>query len=40
MHQWKPHLNGGYTLFGNVIEGMDVVDRIIVGDTVKRAYWQ
>lgn len=40
MHQWKPHLNGRYTLFGNVIEGMDVVDRILPGDKVLNAYWQ
>ncbi|NGP75899.1 peptidylprolyl isomerase [Balneolaceae bacterium YR4-1] len=40
MHQWKPHLNGGYTLFGHVIEGMDVVDRIIPGDTVQQVYWE
>ena len=40
MHQWKPHLNGRYTLFGNVIEGMAVVDRIIVGDKVEKAYWE
>ncbi|MDZ7717116.1 MAG: peptidylprolyl isomerase [Balneolaceae bacterium] len=40
MHQWKPHLNGLYTLFGNVTDGMDVVDRIVVGDSVEVAYWQ
>ncbi|MBN2733175.1 MAG: peptidylprolyl isomerase, partial [Balneolaceae bacterium] len=40
MHQWKPHLNGRYTLFGRVIEGMDVVDRIIAGDKVINAYWK
>lgn len=40
MHQWKPHLNGRYTLFGRVIEGMDVVDRIVVGDKVINAYWK
>lgn len=40
MHQWKPHLNGRYTLFGHVVEGMDIVDRIIVGDKVTRAYWE
>ena len=40
MHQWKPHLNGGYTLFGNVIEGMDVADRIVPGDSVQYAYWE
>ena len=39
MHQWAPHLNGRYTIVGEVIEGMDVVDRMVVGDTVKRAYW-
>lgn len=40
MHQWKPHLNGGYTLFGHVIEGMEVVDRIVAGDTVQQVYWE
>lgn len=39
MHQWSPHLNGRYTIIGKVIEGMDIVDRIVVGDEVKRAYW-
>lgn len=29
----QPHLNGRYTLFGDVVEGMDVVDRLQVGDT-------
>jgi len=40
MHQWKPHLNGRYTLFGTVTEGMKVVDRIVVGDRVELAYWE
>ena len=40
MHQWSPHLNGRYTLFGQVIDGMDVVDRIVVGDKVEKAYWE
>lgn len=39
MHQWKPHLNGNYTRFGEVIDGMDVVDRITVGDEVVNTSW-
>jgi cyclophilin family peptidyl-prolyl cis-trans isomerase len=39
MHQWKPHLNGNYTRFGKVISGMDVVDRITVGDKVLSTTW-
>jgi len=31
----QPHLNGRYTLFGNVIQGMDVVEKIEVGDRIK-----
>jgi len=26
----SPHLNGGYTVFGRVVAGMDVVDRIVL----------
>lgn len=40
MHQWKPHLNGNYTRFGVVVEGMTVVDRIVEGDSVRVVYWQ
>lgn len=40
MHQWSPHLNGNYTVIGEVLEGMEVVDRITVGDKVMDAYWQ
>jgi cyclophilin family peptidyl-prolyl cis-trans isomerase len=29
-----PHLNGQYTVFGRVLEGMDVVDCIEVGDAI------
>lgn len=39
MHQWKPHLNGNYTRFGEVIDGMEVVDRIIDGDKVLFTTW-
>jgi peptidyl-prolyl cis-trans isomerase B (cyclophilin B) len=31
-----PHLDGGYTLFGSVVSGMDVVDRIRPGDVIER----
>lgn len=37
MHQWAPHLDGNYTRFGRVVRGMDIVDRIQVGDTVLKA---
>lgn len=36
-HTPQPHLDGGYTVFGEVIEGMDVVDRIVQGDVVLEA---
>ncbi len=31
----QPHLEGRYTLFGQVITGMNVVDQIVRGDTIK-----
>jgi len=31
----QPHLNGRYTLFGDVIEGMDVVERLQLGDSYR-----
>jgi cyclophilin family peptidyl-prolyl cis-trans isomerase/HEAT repeat protein len=33
-----PHLDGNYTVFGQVISGLDVIDRIEVGDAIQRAY--
>lgn len=37
MHQWKPHLDADYTLFGDVVRGLEVMDRLQVGDMVKKA---
>jgi len=34
-HAPQPHLDGGYTVFGRVVEGMEVVDKIERGDVVK-----
>ncbi|HWT01255.1 MAG TPA: peptidylprolyl isomerase [Pyrinomonadaceae bacterium] len=33
-HSPQPHLDGGYTVFGRVTSGMDVVDRIARGDRI------
>jgi cyclophilin family peptidyl-prolyl cis-trans isomerase len=35
-HSPQPHLDGGYTVFGRVIRGMDVVDDIARGDVIRR----
>jgi cyclophilin family peptidyl-prolyl cis-trans isomerase/HEAT repeat protein len=35
-HSPQPHLDGGYTVFGRVIRGMGVVDRIARGDIIRR----
>lgn len=34
-HSRQPHLDGGYTVFGTVSSGMDVVDNIVRGDVIK-----
>jgi cyclophilin family peptidyl-prolyl cis-trans isomerase/HEAT repeat protein len=34
-HAPQPHLDGGYTVFGHVVTGMDVVDRIERGDVIQ-----
>lgn len=34
MHMWAPHLNGSYTNFGMVTEGMDIIDRLPQGTMV------
>ncbi len=36
-HSIQPHLNGRYTAFGRVVEGLDVVDRVLQGDVVTSA---
>jgi len=33
-----PKLDGKYTVFAKVIEGMDVVDKIAIGDKMKKVY--
>ncbi len=35
-HSPQPHLDGGYTVFGQVTKGMDVVDNISRGDIIRR----
>ncbi|MET0650190.1 MAG: peptidylprolyl isomerase [Pyrinomonadaceae bacterium] len=34
-HSPQPHLDGGYTVFGRVVEGIDVIDRIVRGDRIR-----
>ena len=34
-HSPQPHLDGGYTVFGNVVEGMKVVDSVVRGDVIR-----
>ena len=34
-HSPQPHLDGGYTVFGRVLSGMDVVDSIVRGDVIR-----
>ena len=31
-HSTQPHLDGGYTVFGRVIDGFEVMDRLVQGD--------
>ena len=35
-HSPAPHLDGRYTVFGHVVAGMDVVDRIVPWDRILR----
>ncbi|MCA1564133.1 MAG: peptidylprolyl isomerase [Acidobacteria bacterium] len=34
-HSPQPHLDGGYTVFARVVEGMEIVDRIARGDRIR-----
>jgi cyclophilin family peptidyl-prolyl cis-trans isomerase/HEAT repeat protein len=36
-HSIQPHLDGRYTAFGRVVEGMDVVDQLLENDTITTA---
>ncbi|MCB0737683.1 MAG: peptidylprolyl isomerase [Bacteroidetes bacterium] len=38
-HHDVPHLNGRYTIFAKVVEGMDVVHKLTVGDTINEIVW-
>lgn len=31
-HSTQPHLDGGYTVFGRVVDGFDVMDQLVQGD--------
>jgi cyclophilin family peptidyl-prolyl cis-trans isomerase/HEAT repeat protein len=35
-HSPQPHLDGRYTVFGHVVSGMEVVDRLMPGDVLQR----
>lgn len=36
-HSPQPHLDGVHTVFGECVQGMDVVDKIGMGDSIKQA---
>ncbi|MFU8812003.1 MAG: peptidylprolyl isomerase [Balneolaceae bacterium] len=37
MTGWSPHLDGGYTQFGKVVRGMEVIERLTMVDRILRA---
>jgi len=36
-HSTQPHLDGGYTAFGRVVAGMEIIDQMTEGDRIVRA---
>ncbi|OFY63775.1 MAG: hypothetical protein A3H98_06495 [Bacteroidetes bacterium RIFCSPLOWO2_02_FULL_36_8] len=38
-HSPTTHLDGNYTIFGKVIEGMEVVNTLEIGDVVVKFFW-
>ena len=36
-HSMQPHLDGKYTIIGEVVAGMEVVDTLLPGDRILRA---
>ena len=34
-HSPQPHLNGRYTVFGQVLKGQEIVDTILQGDKIE-----
>jgi cyclophilin family peptidyl-prolyl cis-trans isomerase len=34
MHAYHPHLDGRFTVFARVVKGMDIVDRLQIGDRI------
>jgi cyclophilin family peptidyl-prolyl cis-trans isomerase len=40
MHMWHPHLDGGYTNFGHLTEGHEVLDALLQGATVLSTEWR
>ena len=37
-HSAQPHLDGGYSVFGNVVQGMAVVDSLVEGDLIVSSF--
>ncbi len=34
-HSPQPHLDGGYTVFGTIVSGLEVLDKIVQGDRIR-----